>query len=299
MTRVSCYICEGDCRPGVRQGGYLYRICETCATAQLSPIPTEDEVQEFYDRYHSSPEQGGSYAAFESRMQADFPTKVRLVRRFAASGTADARIQLLDVGCGKGYFLNQAGLDGLEGTGIDLSRSAVKFARETLHVDARAGRIEKDAPPEWQGAFDAVTFWASIEHLRDPLSVLQAIWRCLKPGGILLCDTGLGAAPWEGRLAGYSQWYDAPEHIFVFSRTGLLTLLSRAGFDVVHADDNSERNRFRRVLRSVRHAAVCQLSSCLFRPLLGRAGFQAMKTTAKWPIGRLLFVAARKRRAGE
>ena len=295
MRTVRCYICSAQSRPGVKQGGYSYFTCEQCRSSQLDPVPTDDEVQEFYDRYHSSPEQGGSYAEFEWRMQADFPFKVGLVLKFAASATSDSRIRLLDVGCGKGYFLKEAGLAGVEGAGIDLSRSAVKSARELLDVDARAGRIEKDAPREWHSAFDIATFWASIEHLRDPLPVLDAIERCLKPGGVLLCDTGLGAAPWEGGLAGYSQWYDAPEHIFVFSRQGLLSLLNRAGFEVIRVDDNSERNLIRRVVRYVRHAAICQTSSC-FRPLLGPAGFKAMQQTAKWPIGRVLLVAARKRR---
>jgi SAM-dependent methyltransferase len=294
--RFSCYICGGVTRSAVVQGGYTYFRCENCGSSQLNPIPSELALQEFYDRYHLSSELGGSYEGVESRMQADFPFKARLALRFATRTDSGGSPHLLDVGCGKGYFLKEALRIGMKGSGIDLSRSAVKFAGEVLGVDARAGRIEKDAPPEWMAAFDVATFWAAIEHLRDPLSVLQAISQCLKPGGVLLCDTGLGAAPWEGMLAGYNQWHDAPQHVFVFSRNGLLSLLDRAGFEVIQVDINSERNVIRRVVRSFRHAIVCLASFSIFRSLLGYAGFQAMKQTAKWPIGRLMFVVARKKR---
>lgn len=295
----SCYICGSETRPVVVQGAYMYFRCGNCQSSQLNPIPSELELQEFYDRYHLSSELGGSYEGVESRMQADFPFKAQLAQRFATGTVSGGHPRLLDVGCGKGYFLKEAMRIGMKGSGIDLSRSAVKFAGEVLGVDAHAGRIEKDAPPEWRNAFDVATFWAAIEHLRDPLSVLQAISRCLKPGGVLLCDTGLGAARWESMLAGYNQWHDAPQHIFVFSRDGLLSLLDRAGFEVVTVNTNSERNWIRGVVRSIRHALVCQTSFSIFRVLLGHAGFQAMKQTAKWPIGRLILVAARKKRDGE
>lgn len=295
----SCYICGSENRPAVVQGGYTYFRCENCRSDQLNPIPSELELQQFYDQYHLSSELGGSYAGFESRMQADFPSKAKLAQRFATLTASGGTPRLLDVGCGKGYFLKEAMRIGMKGSGIDLSRSAVKFAGEVLGVDAYAGRIEKDAPPEWRNAFDVATFWAAIEHLRDPLSVLQGISQCLKPEGVLLCDTGLGAARWEGMLAGYNQWHDAPQHIFVFSREGLLSLLDRAGFEVIKVDTNSERSLIRGVIRSIRHALVCQISFSIFRLLLGYAGFQAMKQTAKWPIGRLLFVAARKKRNGK
>jgi SAM-dependent methyltransferase len=294
--RFSCYICGSATQPAVVQGGYTYFRCENCRSSQLNPIPSELDLQEFYDQYHLSSELGGSYDGFESRMQADFPCKAKLAQRFAISTASGGSPRLLDVGCGKGYFIKEAMRIGMKGSGIDLSRSAVKFAGEVLGVDARAGRIEKNAPPEWRNAFDVATFWAAIEHLRDPLVVLQAISQCLKPGGVLLCDTGLGAARWEDMLAGYNQWHDAPQHIFVFSRKGLLSLLNRAGFEVIQVDTNSERSLIRGVIRSIRHALVCQTSFSMFRLLLGSAGFQAMKQSAKWPIGRLIFVAARKKR---
>ena len=74
-----------------------------------------------------------------------------------------------------------------------------------------------------------VTLWATIEHLPDPRSVIQAIHDCLRPGGILLCDTGLGHLIWKRSLLGHSQWHDAPQHLFVFSENGSVRLLETFG----------------------------------------------------------------------
>ena len=289
-----CYVCNGHCASSVRQGRYEYEVCEDCVTAQISPVPSDAELQHFYDRYHGSAEEGGSYIAFESRMLADFPWKVKMVRQVASPLSPGGQIRLLDVGCGKGYFLKEAASAGLEAIGIDLSKSAVTFARNSLGVKAENGHLEAKATDQWCEAFDVATLWASIEHLPHPLTVLKAIRRCLRPGGLLFCDTGLGGLPEEKGLAGYNQWYDAPEHLFVFSGPGLRTLLERAGFEVIHVDYNAERSRVRRIIRYVRHAALCRLSLWILRPLLGRAAFLTMKRSAKWPIGRLMLMIARR-----
>jgi SAM-dependent methyltransferase len=297
-TRIPrrCYICNGRCTSSVQQGQYEYETCEDCLTAQLTLIPSEENLRDFYDRYHRTAEDGGSYIAFESRMQADFPWKVKMVRQVASAKSPGGQIRLLDVGCGKGYFLKEAASAGFEAMGIDISRSAVTFARDTLGVKAESGQLDLKASGEWSGVFDVATLWASIEHLSDPLTVLKAIRRCLRPGGLLFCDTGLGGLPAENGLAGHNQWYDAPEHLFVFSGSGLRTLLEKAGFEVIRADFNADRSPLRRIIRYMRHAAVCRLSLWIFRPLLGRAGFLTMRRSTKWPIGRLMLMIARRPR---
>jgi len=178
--------------------------------------------------------------------------------------------------------------------GIDVSHSGVEYARNILGVKATVGLLEKQNATEWR-AFDAVTLWATIEHLVDPLSVLRSIHENLKPGGIILCDTGLGNICWEKLLPGHSQWYDAPQHMFVFSKKGLVVLLEKAGFEVVHINTNYDRSLLRRCIRYIRHAALCIAGGFFIAPLLGRRGFQKMRQQTKWPIGRLITVVAQKR----
>jgi SAM-dependent methyltransferase len=248
-------------------------------------------LQEYYDSFHLSEQLGGVYDEVEDRVKVDFPSKVAKV----LSCTTVKNPRLLDVGCGKGFFV-KAALDGnICAEGIDISRSGIDHAVNVLGVKATAGLIEEHCSGTWHQAFDVVTFWATIEHLKDPMSVLRAIYDCLKPGGIFLFDTGLGHVLWERFLPGHSQWYDAPQHLFVFSRKGLVALLQKSAFDVIDVDTNYDRSTTRRWMRWARHAALCVSGCLLITPLLGRRGLLKMKQEAKWPIGRLVSVVARKR----
>jgi SAM-dependent methyltransferase len=287
---MRCRVCGGKCDKDVVQGIYSYWKCTNCFTAQLLPQPNDDKLREYYDLFHLPDDAGGVYDEVEARMQADFPAKVDMALKYGHS----EHPRLLDVGCGKGFFIKAAEDRGIRAEGIDVSQSGVTYARDVLGVKAKVGRIEEQEDV-WRDAFDVVTLWATIEHLADPASVLRAIHHCLKPGGTLLCDTGLGHVFSEMFLPGHSQWYDAPQHLFVFSERGLSTLMEASGFRVVRADANFDRTLFRRWIRLCRHTALCFVGFLAISPLLGKRGLIKMRQESKWPIGRLLSVVAQKR----
>lgn len=287
---MTCYVCGGVCKEDVLNAGYTYWKCTQCHTSQVQPQPSDEALQAYYDTFHMSRQGGGMYDECEERMKADFPAKVQLAR----SQSSSPNPRLLDVGCGKGFFVKAAVDAGLDAQGIDLSHSGVRHAVETLGVKATAGRVQDLAEGPFKAQFDIVTFWATIEHLADPGAVIAAIKTCLKPGGVLVCDTGLGHLFWERGLPGHSQWYDAPQHLFVFSQQGLVHLLERHGFAVLDVDQNFERSLPRRVARWGRHAAIGALGGLIFRPLLGGAAFDKMQRERAWPIGRLVSVVARR-----
>lgn len=289
-TAVACYVCGGVCEKTAVQGPYAYWTCSGCFTSQLMPQPTESDLQRYYDVFHLEESAGGIYDEVEDRMRADFPAKLRCLFRHLPAG----RTRVLDVGCGKGFFVKAAIDGGLSAEGIDISKSGVDYAANVLGVKARACRIEAETSGDWRESFDAATLLATVEHLADPLATLRAIHACLKPDGILMCDTGLGHVFWERFLPGHSQWYDAPQHMFVFSREGLVMLLEKAGFRVVHVDTNFDRSWIRRGVRWCRHVALCLGTGLLLGPILGRRGFLKMQQEAKWPIGRLVCIVAQR-----
>ena len=286
-----CFICEGSCSKHVLNNGYLYWICNSCHTAQVFPQPSQDALQDFYNTFHLSKNDGGTYEEYDDRMRADFPSKIALVLKHSP---VNAPIKLLDVGCGKGYFIREAINAGINATGIDLSNSAIEYATKKLNVPATIGSIE-NLCNEYYEKFDVITFWATIEHLPNPEIVLAAIYKCLKPNGVLLCDTGLGDIMSERLLCGHSQWYDAPQHLFVFSQKGMQSLLKKIGFDIKYIDVNFERTLSRRFIRWLRHSLICTLSFFVFRPLLGKNHFLIMQESTKWPIGRLMLFIAKKK----
>ena len=283
-----CQLCGARCGSFVRQGPYQYWKCSVCGVAQLLPQPCIEELRAFYRTFHLSTELGGEYDEVEARMQADFPAKVVLAQYYTVSGEPT----LLDVGCGKGFFVKVAQDLGFEAECIDISETGIEHARDVLGVRATCGRLEEQM---WSRRFDIVTLWATIEHVPNPTELLRSIRKTLRPGGVLLCDTGLGDAPWESVLPGYNQWYDAPQHLFVFTERSLCLILRNAGFEVLAVDTNFERSLARRIIRRTRHTLVSVSAYLATRPLLGSRAFQTLKQQAKWPIGRLMSVVATPR----
>ncbi|MGD0291996.1 MAG: class I SAM-dependent methyltransferase [Candidatus Binataceae bacterium] len=227
----------------------MYR-CDACRTSFVSPTPSDDVLSEFYRKFHLSLEEGGEYEIVESRMSADFPVKVRLVENLFPEGSGR---RLLDVGCGKGFFVKHCRDIGIDAQGVDLSRSAIKFAVDTLQVPAKAGTLSQMKGE--LGVFDAITFWATIEHVPDPLKTLRDIYSVLRPGGRLFLDTGVGDDWLDRILPGHVQWYDPPQHLFVFSTTGMSRALEQVGFRVIDVDTNFERSNTRRLIKTIRNAS--------------------------------------------
>ncbi len=115
-----------------------------------------------------------------------------------------------------------------------------------------------------------------------------------KKDGIIILDTGFNDDKFEKLLAGHSQWYDALQHLFVYSEKGLKMLLEQSGFKVIRIDRNFERSYLRKLIRFIRHSFLCITSWILLRPVLGKTSYLAMKSESKWPIGKLIQIAARK-----
>ncbi|MBI5178704.1 MAG: class I SAM-dependent methyltransferase [Nitrospinae bacterium] len=91
--------------------------------------------------------------------------------------------RVLDVACGKGFFLS-AGNGDWKGMGIDFSPEALAGAkRRGVHalVQGEAERL-----PFSSGAFDAVVNLGSLEHFLDKSTALAEMKRVVKPEGAVM-----------------------------------------------------------------------------------------------------------------
>jgi SAM-dependent methyltransferase len=265
-----CPICGAGSRAVFVAGDHRMYRCIACRTAFVDPMPSAEFLERFYAQFHRTLEEGGGYELFEGRNAADFPAKIALVRAHLGPGAH----RLLDVGCGKGHFVRACLDRGFDARGIDLSATAVAEACAATGGRAVCGRLEEHC--DSLGVFDAVTFWATIEHLPDPIATLRAIRRAVRPGGLVFLDTGVGDDWLDRLLPGFVSWYDPPQHLFVFSTTGLERALAAAGFGLVSLDACFERTRARRAAR-------------IGRALVAAAGLRAVATVARLRPGALGF----------
>jgi 2-polyprenyl-6-hydroxyphenyl methylase/3-demethylubiquinone-9 3-methyltransferase len=93
----------------------------------------------------------------------------------------------VDVGCGGGILAESLAGAGARVTGIDVAPRVLATARLHLHesgldVEYREITVE-DFAAEMPGQFDVLTCMEMLEHVPDPLSIIQAAADLLKPGG--------------------------------------------------------------------------------------------------------------------
>ena len=94
--------------------------------------------------------------------------------------------RLLDLGCGRGEYLDAFAKLGHETSGIDISPIAAGFSpsHSVALVD-----LERDPMPYPAGSFDYVFSKSVVEHLHHPVTVLEKVRSVLKPGGIAVIMT--------------------------------------------------------------------------------------------------------------
>jgi SAM-dependent methyltransferase len=234
MTAV-CVVCEGTLvahlrtRSGPAESlaatttaygsapGDIWR-CTTCGHMQVDELPDEAELGHEYA--------GVSEAAYldeERGQRATARWALERIERHVAPGA------ICDLGCWAGFLLSEAERRGWEGTGVEPSRFAARFARERLGLDVRDGTVESAELPD--GGFDAVVMADVIEHLPDPAAALGRVARLLRPDGVVylaLPDAGSRVA----RALGRHWWSVLPTHVQYFTRSSIARLLERAGFSV-------------------------------------------------------------------
>lgn len=101
--------------------------------------------------------------------------------------------QILDVGCGGGILSESMYFKGAEVTGIDLGEKALNVAK--LHqlesgakVDYQYISVEQLAAKQ-PASFDVVTCMEMLEHVPDPVAIVAACAKLVKPGGSVFFST--------------------------------------------------------------------------------------------------------------
>lgn len=95
-------------------------------------------------------------------------------------------IKILDIGCGPGYSLADADPSYVV-IGIEITKSAITKSPKNV----RSNIIIADAQslPIRTSAFDVISAFDLLEHLKDPDKTIKEVYRALKPRGVFIFTT--------------------------------------------------------------------------------------------------------------
>jgi SAM-dependent methyltransferase len=197
---------DDECRAG--------RIrCTRCGVATTSPWPSDEQLAGAYAVWYR-PEAGRFSGLGDAVLRRTRSELANRLHRILPPGP------VLDVGAGDGTLVEAFRRHGRDATGVDPYASG-----SSPHV--RAVEFE-----EMTGAWSAVIFWHSLEHLRRPVRALQHAAALVVPGGVLVVAVP-NAASLQARLFG-DRWLalDLPRHLVHISPQALLSQIEALGFRV-------------------------------------------------------------------
>ena len=119
--------------------------------------------------------------------------------------------KILELGCGRGEFLNEFVNYGLDGYGVDLSDYCKKFFP---NLKFKKTDLANERLPFDDNFFDIIYSKSIIEHFYYPEKVFQEAYRVLKPGGIIITLT----PEWKYI---YKSFYDDFTHRVPFTKISL------------------------------------------------------------------------------
>jgi SAM-dependent methyltransferase len=217
-------------------GRFEVAVCGNCGLGVTLPQVGPAELAAFYPSGYSAYElPSGPLRLASAAIQA--------LQRWQALHTAPLdRLgtmrpgRLLDVGCGRGDLGAWMIAGGWSVTGVEPSPGAGGVAR-ARGLDVRVG-VLADAELE-EGAYDAVVFRQSLEHVLEPAADVRRAQRALRPGGVLIVSVP-NFGSWQRRRFG-GAWYqlDLPRHRSHFDAGSLRALLARCGFVEVETSTSS------------------------------------------------------------
>ena len=211
----SCLICNSTALKPLKdyQSTHLCK-CKSCGFVFAQAIPTMEELEKHYEGYSRN----------------DYLSPVTIKRynelldyfeQFRKTG------KLIDVGCGIGYFLEEAKKRGWEVYGTEYTEEAIQIC-EGKGITMKKGKLN---PTDFEAeSFDVITNFEVIEHINNPQEEIQNFNQILRKGGLVYITTPNWNALLRYRLKAAYNVIVYPEHLSYYTPRTIKKLFKSKGF---------------------------------------------------------------------
>ena len=246
MNCVGKIVYEGKC---VRGRDVTVLDCVVCGFKHVHPLPTEEQMQEYYKKQYFETEKpnyehaSGTLSEYQKIVDDKKLVVAGIPREPIFKGVSQKRV--LDVGCGPtAPFLQHicqnpnviANKSHNIISGIEPSLPVIMGGWQMIKqsemwmVIYRSWEVMRNHHPDMK--FDIIHLGFVMEHLVNPMAMLLKCKEHLDENGVLIIESPndfnpLQMAIWDGKSVPW--WVSTPDHINYFTPQTMMTLLERAG----------------------------------------------------------------------
>ncbi len=210
--------------------------CDRCGLLRSDPVADTSILETLYRK------SAFNYSAEVSDLRRTYGAYLAKAGRHAPG-----REDFLEIGCGNGFFLEEARRLGYRSVrGVEPSESAIAGADPALQ-----GKIVCDVMRPGifaEAAFDVVCVFQVFDHIPDPVALLKECLRILRPGGVLLAINHNASAV-SARLLGESSPIIDIEHTYLYNPDTMRRIFSKCGFEIREAGPVFNRYALRYLVR--------------------------------------------------
>ncbi|HEX7042125.1 MAG TPA: class I SAM-dependent methyltransferase [Patescibacteria group bacterium] len=196
---------------------YQFLKCLRCGLIFSSPIFDNNKITDFYSK-----------STFDYDSEAKFLKKTYGSYLKEVVKGLKGKLSLLDIGCGNGFFLEEAMNFGVKDVyGVEPGRKTVEKASKIIQKRIKVAMYDEKLFPK--GKFSIITCFHTLDHIVNPNKFLKGVISNLKKNGKILFivhDTkGMSV-----KLFGEKSPIFDIEHIYLFDKKSLAQIFKRAGF---------------------------------------------------------------------
>lgn len=224
MRQIICPVCQS--KPSQKPEDFSILLCQKCQI-RWTYIPKDIDADLLYE--------DEVYAVVDNRESIFEKIIFREAKRVldrAENILGESHKRVLDFGCGKGQFLAEAKKLGWSGIGLETAKDRAKFAVDKYHVEVIQEFYSKGQIKS--GEFDLISLNHVLEHLPEPVSLVDELLESnLAKGGLLYIEVPR-ADSWQAKIAG-KNWihWDIPKHLTHWTESGLINKFQGLGYKKV------------------------------------------------------------------
>jgi 2-polyprenyl-3-methyl-5-hydroxy-6-metoxy-1,4-benzoquinol methylase len=232
-----CKICGSENLNRITGGEINLIQCNDCDVHYLAGFGEKIKIDNYYKKDYIIT--SGNIVETEFRRLFRATEQIELTAEIMKYKEPPAT--LLDIGCDKGFFIDQARRFGFDCTGIELSEKALDYTDKTgLNVVQGIGSLNTK--------YDIAVMWHSLEHFPEPLDFMQQLKVHLKDDAYLFIRVPAFDS-WSRKIFGKKWiWFQPQNHFFHYSTKSINKLLELAGYSVEKIEHRKPNNRFSKKL---------------------------------------------------